>query len=164
MRIGHGYDAHRFCENKELVIGGVEIESELGLLAHSDGDVLVHALIDSLLGAAGERDIGYNFPDSVGEYKNIDSCILLEKTAEILKNDGFEIEYADMTIIAQKPKLNPYLTAMREKMAAVLGIPVQRLNVKATTEEKMGFTGRGEGISAHAVCLLREKSTPETHT
>ena len=133
-------------------------------MAHSDGDVLVHALIDSLLGAAGERDIGYNFPDSADEYKNIDSCILLEKTAEILKNDGFEIEYADMTIIAQKPKLNPYLTAMREKMAAVLGIPVQRLNVKATTEEKMGFTGRGEGISAHAVCLLREKSTPETHT
>ncbi len=164
MRIGHGYDAHRFCENKELVIGGVKIESELGLLAHSDGDVLVHALIDSLLGAAGERDIGYNFPDNAGEYKNIDSYILLEKTAEILKNDGFEIEYADMTIIAQKPKLNPYLTAMREKMAAVLGIPVQRLNVKATTEEKMGFTGRGEGISAHAVCLLREKSTPETHT
>lgn len=164
MRIGHGYDAHRFCENKELVIGGVKIESELGLLAHSDGDVLVHALIDSLLGAAGERDIGYNFPDSAGEYKNIDSCILLEKTAEILKNDGFEIECADMTIIAQKPKLNPYLTAMREKMAAVLGIPVQRLNVKATTEEKMGFTGRGEGISAHAVCLLREKSTPEANT
>ena len=121
MRIGHGYDAHRFCENKELVIGGVKIESELGLLAHSDGDVLVHALIDSLLGAAGERDIGYNFPDNDSEYKNIDSCILLAKTAEILKNDGFEIEYADMTIIAQKPKLNPYLTAMREKMAAVLG-------------------------------------------
>lgn len=156
MRIGHGYDAHRFCENKELVIGGIKIKSELGLLAHSDGDVLVHALIDSLLGAAGERDIGYNFPDNDSEYKNIDSCILLAKTAEILKNDGFEIEYADMTIIAQKPKLNPYLTAMREKMAAVLGIPAQRLNVKATTEEKMGFTGRGEGISAHAVCLLKE--------
>lgn len=157
MRIGHGYDAHRFCEDKELVIGGVKIESDLGLLAHSDGDVLVHALIDSLLGAAGERDIGYNFPDTDGEYKNIDSCILLAKTRDILASKGLEIEYADMTIIAQKPKLNPYITKMREKLASVLEIPVDRLNVKATTEEKMGFTGRGEGISSHAVCLLREK-------
>ncbi len=157
MRIGHGYDAHRFCESKELVIGGVHIESELGLLAHSDGDVLVHALIDSLLGAAGERDIGFNFPDNDNEYYNIDSCILLKKTADIIAEDGFEIEYADMTVIAQKPKLNPYITSMRKKIASVLSIPVERLNIKATTEEKMGFTGRGEGISAHAVCLLREK-------
>lgn len=157
MRIGHGYDAHRFCENKELVIGGVKIESTLGLLAHSDGDVLVHALIDSLLGAAGERDIGANFPDTDGKYKNIDSCILLKKTADILESKGLSVEYADMTIIAQKPKINPYISAMREKMASVLGISVDRLNVKATTEEKMGFTGRGEGISAHAVCILSEK-------
>ncbi len=157
MRIGHGYDAHRFCEDKVLVIGGVKIESDLGLLAHSDGDVLVHALIDSLLGAAGERDIGYNFPDTDGEYKNIDSCILLAKTRDILASKGLEIEYVDMTIIAQKPKLNPYIAKMREKLASVLEIPVDRLNVKATTEEKMGFTGRGEGISSHAVCLLREK-------
>lgn len=157
MRIGHGYDAHRFCENKELVIGGVKIESTLGLLAHSDGDVLVHALIDSLLGAAGERDIGANFPDTDGEYKDIDSCILLEKTADILANKGLSVEYADMTIIAQKPKINPYISDMREKMAAVLGISSDRINVKATTEEKMGFTGRGEGISAHAVCILSEK-------
>ncbi len=157
MRIGHGYDAHRFCENKELVIGGVKIESTLGLLAHSDGDVLVHALIDSLLGAAGERDIGANFPDTDGEYKDIDSCILLKKTADILANKGLSVEYADMTIIAQKPKINPYISAMREKMAAVLGISSDRINVKATTEEKMGFTGRGEGISAHAVCILSEK-------
>ncbi len=156
MRIGHGYDAHRFCENKVLVIGGVEIESELGLLAHSDGDVLVHALIDSLLGAAGKRDIGYNFPDTDGEYKNIDSTVLLKKTADILKESGFAIEYADMTIIAQKPKLNPYITKMRERLAEVLSVPPDRLNVKATTEEKMGFTGRGEGISAHAVCILAE--------
>ncbi len=156
MRIGHGYDAHRFSEGKALVIGGVKIESDLGLEAHSDGDVLIHALIDALLGAAGLRDIGYNFPDTDGEYKNIDSCILLEKTASMLKEQGFTLDYADMTIIAQKPMLNPYITAMREKIACVLGTVPGRINVKATTEEKMGFTGRGEGISAHAVCLLKE--------
>ena len=156
MRIGHGYDAHRFCENKPLVIGGVHIESELGLLAHSDGDVLVHAIADSILGAAGERDIGYNFPDNDNEYKDIDSCILLAKTAEIAAGHGYEIDYIDCTVIAQKPKLSPYIGAMREKLASVLGISADRINVKATTEEKMGFTGRGEGISAHAVCLLKE--------
>ena len=156
MRIGHGYDAHRFCENKKMVIGGVEIDSDLGLMAHSDGDVLVHALIDSLLGAAGERDIGYNFPDTDNRYENIDSCVLLEKTAEILGKKGFAVEYADMTVIAQKPKLNKYIPSMREKLSSVLNIPCGRLNIKATTEEKMGFTGRGVGISAHAVCILNE--------
>ena len=156
MRIGHGYDAHRFCENKPLVIGGVHIESELGLLAHSDGDVLVHALCDAFLGAAGERDIGYNFPDNDNNYKNIDSCILLSRTAEIIASKGLEIDYADMTIVAQKPKLSPYINTMRERLAEVLGIPSDRVNVKATTEEKMGFTGRGEGISAHAVVILKE--------
>lgn len=156
MRIGHGYDAHRFCDNKPLVIGGVHIESELGLLAHSDGDVLVHALCDAILGAAGERDIGYNFPDNDNNYKNIDSCILLTRTAEIIASKGLEIDYADMTIVAQKPKLSPYINAMRERLAEVLGIPSDRVNVKATTEEKMGFTGRGEGISAHAVVILKE--------
>lgn len=156
MRIGHGYDAHRFCENKPLVIGGVAIESNLGLLAHSDGDVLVHALADAILGAAGERDIGYNFPDNDNSYKNIDSCILLSKTAEIIRSKGLSVDYADMTIVAQKPKLSPYIIAMREKLASVLGISVDRINVKATTEEKMGFTGRGEGIAAHAVVILNE--------
>ena len=156
MRIGHGYDAHRFCDNKPLVIGGITIESDLGLLAHSDGDVLVHALADAILGAAGERDIGYNFPDNDNTYKNIDSCILLGKTAEIIRAKGLEIDYADMTIVAQKPKLSPYIISMREKLASVLGISAERINVKATTEEKMGFTGRGEGISAHAVVLLKE--------
>ena len=156
MRIGHGYDAHRFCENKPLVIGGVHIESELGLLAHSDGDVLVHALCDAILGAAGERDIGYNFPDNDNSYKNIDSCILLRRTAEIIAAKGLAIDYADMTVVAQKPKLSPYINAMRERLAEVLGISSDRVNVKATTEEKMGFTGRGEGISAHAVVLLKE--------
>lgn len=156
MRIGHGYDAHRFCENKPLVIGGVTIESDLGLLAHSDGDVLVHALADAILGAAGERDIGYNFPDNDNAYKNIDSCILLAKTADLIRRKGFEVDYADMTVVAQKPKLSPYIIPMREKLATVLGISIDRINVKATTEEKMGFTGRKEGIAAHAVVILKE--------
>ncbi|MBQ4097638.1 MAG: 2-C-methyl-D-erythritol 2,4-cyclodiphosphate synthase [Clostridia bacterium] len=156
MRIGHGYDAHRFCEDKRLVIGGVEIEYELGLLAHSDGDVLLHALMDALLGAAGERDIGYNFPDTSADYKNADSGVLLQRTCEIIARKGLSIEYADMTIGAQKPKLSPYIEKMRERIASLAGVPVERVNVKATTEEKMGFTGRGEGIAAHAVCLLSE--------
>jgi len=156
MRIGHGYDAHRFCENKVMRIGGVEIDSPLGLLAHSDGDVLLHALMDALLGAAGERDIGYQFPDNAGEYKNIDSRILLARTRDILRAKNFTIEYADMTVVAQKPKLKPYIEAMRAEIARVLEVDVSKVNVKATTEEKMGFTGREEGIAAHAVCLLAE--------
>ena len=156
MRIGHGYDAHRFCIGKALVLGGVTVPSEEGLLAHSDGDVLLHALMDALLGAAGERDIGYQFPPSDNAYKNIDSRILLKEVAAILEKKNLTVEYADMTIVAQKPKLSPYIEAMRASVAEVLEIPVDRVNVKATTEEKMGFTGRGEGISAHAVCLLGE--------
>ena len=156
MRIGHGYDAHRFCSDKPLVIGGVTIESDEGLLAHSDGDVLLHALMDALLGAAGERDIGYQFPPSDNTFKNIDSRILLKEVAAILKRKGFTVDYADMTIVAQKPKLSRYIEDMRTSIAEVLDIPRERVNVKATTEEKMGFTGRGEGISAHAVCLLTE--------
>ena len=156
MRIGHGYDAHRFCEDKVMRIGGVEIDSPLGLLAHSDGDVLLHALMDALLGAAGERDIGYQFPDNSGEYKNIDSRILLARTRDILRGKNLTVEYADMTVVAQKPKLKPYIEPMRQEIARVLEIDVSRVNVKATTEEKMGFTGREEGIAAHAVCLLAE--------
>ena len=156
MRIGHGYDAHRFCENKKMMIGGVEIECELGLLAHSDGDVLLHAAADALLGAAGERDIGYQFPDNDDTYKNADSAKLLERTADIVRKNGFEIDYIDMTVIAQKPKLSPYIEKMRIRIAEVLSVDTSRVNVKATTEEKMGFTGRGEGISAHAVCILKE--------
>ena len=156
MRIGHGYDAHRFCEDKSMRIGGVEIDSPLGLLAHSDGDVLLHALMDALLGAAGERDIGYQFPDNSGEFKNIDSRILLARTRDILREKNLTVEYADMTVVAQKPKLKPYIEPMRQEIARVLEIDVSRVNVKATTEEKMGFTGREEGIAAHAVCLLAE--------
>ena len=156
MRIGHGYDAHRFCPEKPLVLGGVTVASDEGLLAHSDGDVLLHALMDALLGAAGERDIGYQFPPSDNTYKNIDSRILLREVAAILERKGLTVEYADMTIVAQKPKISPYIEEIRTSVAEVLHIPRDRVNVKATTEEKMGFTGRGEGISAHAVCLLGE--------
>lgn len=156
MRIGHGYDAHRFTDDKPLVLGGVSIPFGKGLLAHSDGDVLVHAIADALLGGAGERDIGFNFPDTSDEYENIDSCILLEKVREKINARGLAIDYIDCTIIAQTPKLSPYISEMRERLADVLAIDKSRVNVKATTEEKMGFTGRCEGISAHAVCLLKE--------
>ena len=156
MRIGHGYDAHRFCDGDGLALGGVRVPYEKAFLAHSDGDVLIHALIDALFGAAGEKDIGAHFPPSDDRYKGIDSCILLAQTRDIVAGLGFTIEYADMTIVAQKPKLAAYLPSMREKIASVLGISPERVNVKATTEEKMGFTGRGEGIAAHAVCLLNE--------
>ena len=156
MRIGHGYDAHRFTEGKELIIGGVSIDYEFGLLAHSDGDVLCNAGMDALLGAAGLGNIGKLFPDNDMTYKNISSMLLLEKVMEKVREAGFEVEYIDSTIIAQKPKLAPYIDAIRTKTAEVAGIPVELYNVKATTEEKMGFTGRLEGISAHAVCLLKE--------
>ncbi|MCR5683558.1 MAG: 2-C-methyl-D-erythritol 2,4-cyclodiphosphate synthase [Clostridiales bacterium] len=156
MRIGHGYDAHRFTEGDALVLGGVKIPYEKAFLAHSDGDVLIHALIDALFGAAGEGDIGAHYPPSDEQYRGISSTILLRDTAEILADLGLTVEYADMTIIAQRPKMAPYLGAMRERIAQVLGVPLSRINVKATTEEKMGFTGRGEGIAAHAVCLLNE--------
>ena len=156
MRIGHGYDAHRFCEDKKLVIGGVLIEYELGLLAHSDGDVLLHALMDALLGAAGERDIGYNFPDTSSDYKNADSAVLLQRTCEIIQKKGYSLDYADMTLIAQMPKMSPYIERMRDRISEIMGVDRDRVNVKATTEEKMGFTGRGEGIRAHAVVILKE--------
>lgn len=156
MRIGHGYDAHRFEDGKEMIIGGVKLDCEYGLKAHSDGDVLCHAICDSLLGAAGLGDIGNLFPDNDMTYKNIYSMLLLEKVCQKLREGGFEIDYIDATIIAQKPKMAPYIAKMRETVAKYTSIPVDRFNVKATTEEKMGFTGRGEGISAHAVCLLKE--------
>ena len=156
MRIGHGYDAHRFTEGDALVLGGVKIPYEKAFLAHSDGDVLIHALIDALFGAAGEGDIGAHYPPSDEQYRGVSSTVLLRDTAKILADLGLTVEYADMTIIAQRPKMAPYLGAMRERIAQILGVPLSRINVKATTEENMGFTGRGEGIAAHAVCLLNE--------
>lgn len=156
MRIGHGYDAHRFCTDKEMRLGGITIPCEWGFEAHSDGDVLIHALADALLGAAGERDIGNLFPDNDPAYKNIDSRILLRRVCEILTEKGMTVEYADVTIIAQKPKLAAYIEPMRSELASQMQIQVERINVKATTEEKMGFTGRLEGVRVHAVCLLQE--------
>ena len=156
MRIGHGYDVHRLVEGRDLILGGVQIPYHLGLLGHSDADVLTHAVMDALLGAAALGDIGKLFPDTDERYRGISSCLLLADARDCLKKRGFRVEYADMTVIAQKPKLKDYLPAMREKLASVLEIPPDRINVKATTEENMGFTGRGEGISAHAVCLLAE--------
>lgn len=156
MRIGHGYDAHRFAENRKCIIGGIEIEYEKGLAAHSDGDVLCHAIMDALLGAAGLPDIGNLFPDNDGEFKDIYSMKLLRRVCEKLREKGFEIEYIDSTVIAQRPKLMPYIERMRRCVAEYSCIDPERVNVKATTEEKMGFTGRLEGISAHAVCILKE--------
>lgn len=157
MRIGHGYDVHRFCDGTFITIGGVEIPFEKSLVAHSDGDVLAHAIADSLLGAAGQRDIGYFFPDNDNKFKNINSLILLKEVKKIISDCGYEIENIDSTIIAQAPKMSPHIISMREKLASALEINIDKINVKATTEENLGFTGRKEGISAHSVCLLKNK-------
>lgn len=154
MRIGHGYDVHRFAENRDLILGGVKIPYELGLLGHSDADVLVHAIMDSLLGAAALGDIGKLFPDTDQSYKGADSMVLLAKVCDVLKENGYSIGNIDSTVIAQKPKLKDYIMLMRENIARVCNIDISQVSVKATTEEKLGFTGRLEGISAHAVCII----------
>ncbi|MBQ5911454.1 MAG: 2-C-methyl-D-erythritol 2,4-cyclodiphosphate synthase [Clostridia bacterium] len=154
MRIGHGYDVHRFCEDRKLFLGGVEIPHTKGLLGHSDADVLLHAVCDALLGAAALGDIGKLFPDNDNAYKDIDSKILLKKTVELLAQKGYKISNIDCTVIAQKPKLAPYIDEMRHVIANICLVDIDYINVKATTEEKLGFTGREEGISAHAVCLI----------
>ena len=156
MRIGHGYDVHKLVEGRDLIIGGVKIEYELGLLGHSDADVLLHAVSDALLGAAGLRDIGYHFPDTDPKYKGADSRMLLREVRQKVADAGYRISNVDVTMIAQKPKLKPYIEQMMANIAADLQIDVSRVNVKATTEEKLGFTGSGEGMSCHAVCLLEE--------
>lgn len=154
MRIGHGYDVHRLCENRKLIIGGVEIEYEKGLLGHSDADVLLHAVSDSLLGAAAMGDIGGMFPDNDPQFEDADSLVLLKQVAQRLSESGYKTVNIDATIIAQKPKMSPHIPQMRANIASALGIDVDFVNVKATTEEKLGFTGSGEGISAHCVCLI----------
>lgn len=154
MRIGMGYDVHRLAEDRALIIGGVEIPYEKGLLGHSDADVLLHAVMDALLGAAAMGDIGKHFPDTAPEYKGISSLILLEKVGELLRENGFIIENIDATIIAQAPKMRPYIDSMRENIARVLEVDISCVNVKATTEEGLGFTGSGEGISSQAICML----------
>jgi len=156
MRIGQGYDAHRFSAEGRLILGGIEIPYDQGLAAHSDGDVLIHALCDALLGAAGLGDIGHHFPDSSAEFAGIDSRILLHQVREQLDRLGLHLVNVDATIVAQAPKLSPYIDAMRIRIAADLRLNGDRVNIKATTTEGLGFTGRGEGIAAYAVALLEE--------
>ncbi|WPD23949.1 MAG: 2-C-methyl-D-erythritol 2,4-cyclodiphosphate synthase [Candidatus Electrothrix scaldis] len=154
MRIGHGFDAHRLVEGRKLILGGVDISYELGLAGHSDADVLVHALMDALLGALGEGDIGRHFPDTDEQYKGADSLKLLERVMELVQAKGMKLVNADITVVCQRPKLAPHLETMRGNLATVCGASAEQVNIKATTTEKMGYTGRGEGITAHAVVLL----------
>lgn len=155
MRIGQGYDVHKLVEDRKLILGGVEIPYEKGLLGHSDADVLVHAIIDAILGAAALGDIGKLFPDKDMQYKNADSLVLLKLATEKVRENGYEIENIDSTIIAQRPKLAPHIEKMRENIAAAMKIDVGRVSVKATTEEGLGFTGTGEGMAAQAIALIK---------
>ena len=156
MRIGQGYDVHRLVEGRRLVLGGVDIPWEKGLLGHSDADVLTHAVMDALLGAAGLGDIGKHFPDTDPAYKGADSLKLLERVVVLMEERGFAVGNVDATVLAQRPKLAPYIPKMRENLARVMGVDPSRVNVKATTEEGLGFTGSGEGMAAHAVALIEE--------
>ena len=154
LRIGHGYDVHRFCENRKLFLGGIEIEYSKGLLGHSDADVLLHAICDALLGAAALGDIGKHFPDNDNAYRGIDSKILLSKTVELIAEKGYKIGNIDATVVAEEPKLKPYTEKMVNTVASLCKVDISAVNIKATTEEKLGFTGNLEGIAAHAVCLI----------
>ena len=155
MRIGHGYDVHKLVSDRKLILGGVEIPCTLGLLGHSDADVLIHAIMDSLLGAACLGDIGIHFPDNDKKYKGISSLKLLKNVCDMLREKNYEIQNIDSTIIAQKPKLSPYFFDMRKNISNACGIDIGKINVKATTEEGLGFTGNLEGISVHAVCIIK---------
>ncbi len=156
MRIGHGYDVHKLVSDRDLIIGGVKIDFDLGLLGHSDADVLLHAICDALLGAAALGDIGRHFPDSDPQYKGINSILLLQRTAKLIEQSGYLVGNIDATIIAQQPKLSPYIEQMRNNIAKAIGVDVEVVNVKATTEEKLGFTGNMQGIAAHAVALIKK--------
>lgn len=156
VRVGFGYDVHRLADNRELWLGGIKIEHNQGLMGHSDADVLIHAICDALLGAANLRDIGFHFPDTAGEYKNIDSKILLKKTLEVITEKGYRIGNIDATICAERPKINPHIPQMQKIMAEILEISVDDISIKATTSEKMGFVGRGEGFAAYAVALIEK--------
>lgn len=157
MRIGHGYDVHKLVEGRKLIVGGVDIPYELGLLGHSDADVLLHAISDAILGAAALGDIGGMFPDTDEKWKGADSLVLLEAVVKRVNDEGYVIENIDSTLIAQQPKMKPHILSMRENIAKACGIDVSQVSVKATTEEQLGFTGRKEGISAHAVVLLNNE-------
>lgn len=154
IRVGFGFDVHQLVAGRELWLGGVRIEHEKGLLGHSDADVLIHALCDALLGAANMRDIGFHFPDTAGEYKNIDSKILLKQTIALIAGKGYQVGNIDVTICAERPKLKPFIPSMQETLAEVMGIDADDISIKATTTEKLGFTGREEGISAYATVLI----------
>ena len=158
MRIGHGYDVHRLTPGRKLILGGVDIPHHLGLMGHSDADVAAHALCDALLGAAALGDIGQHFPDTDPAYAGADSLVLLGRVMGLLREEGWRVENADLTILAQKPKLKPHIPQMRQNLARAMGVPVTAVSVKATTEEGLGFTGREEGIAAHAVVLITELS------
>ena len=162
MRIGNGYDVHRLVEGRKLILGGVHIPFEKGLLGHSDADVLTHAIMDALLGAAGEGDIGRHFPDTDEKYKDADSVKLLEKVGEILQDKLYVIENIDAVLMAERPKIAPYIPEMRKKLSAALGIEEDRINIKATTEEGLGFVGLGEGMKAQAAALLNEVINDDT--
>jgi len=153
-RIGFGFDVHRLVPERDLWLGGIKIEHELGLLGHSDADVLIHAICDALLGAANMRDIGYHFPDTGAEFKDIDSKILLRKTIELISEKGYKVGNIDATVCAERPKLNPHIPAMQACLAEVMGIDPDNISIKATTTERLGFTGREEGIAAYAVALI----------
>jgi len=157
VRVGFGYDVHKFAEGRKLILGGVEIPHSLGLLGHSDADVLLHAIADALLGAAALGDIGVHFPDNDSAYKDIDSMILLKRTVDLLKDKGYDIINIDATIVAQKPKISPHSAKMKENIAKCLGIDPDFVNIKATTTEKLGFEGREEGISSHCICLIEKR-------
>ncbi len=154
FRIGYGFDVHALQEGRPFILGGIEIPSSFGPLGHSDADVLIHAICDALLGAAALGDIGKHFPDTSGEFKNIDSKILLQRVVTLLKEKNYSIGNIDATVILEKPKIAPHIEAMREALSKVMGIPVEDISIKATTNEKMGFIGRQEGVSAHAVALV----------
>ncbi len=156
IRIGHGYDVHRLTEDRDLILGGIKIPFEKGLLGHSDADVLLHAIMDALLGASALGDIGHLFPDTDEQYKGISSILLLKRVGEVLKEHGWKVGNIDATVLAQAPKLSPYREQMREMIAKTLAISVSQVSVKATTEEHLGFTGSGEGIAAHAVAIIEE--------
>ena len=154
FRVGHGYDVHRLTEGRDLILGGVKIEYEKGLLGHSDADVLCHAISDAILGACAERDIGYHFPDTDEKYRGISSISLLKEVRKFMEERGYSVGNLDVTLIAQRPKIAPYIDKMRQNVASALQCEVSCVNIKGTTEEGLGFTGAGEGIAAHAVCLL----------
>jgi 2-C-methyl-D-erythritol 2,4-cyclodiphosphate synthase len=156
IRVGFGFDVHQLVEGRELWLGGIRLEHSLGLLGHSDADVLIHAICDALLGAANMRDIGYHFPDNAGEYKNIDSKILLKKTVDLIATKGYQVGNIDATICAERPKLKMFIPQMQETLASVMGVDVDDVSIKATTTEKLGFTGREEGISAYATVLINK--------